>query len=255
MRRILPSAVDLKEQVTTYVEDAAKLARDRLSEAAASRAFEEIYEISLATSTVLGGLSNPRLRPVLGPAKSLVLRTPLLVGIGQLTVAEAELRRFVELVLWTIYFSDHAVEWLAFETAPGDGFSQDQRKPIAYAAHRQLRFYLDYVLELMGDEPSGLGLRVGKDLEQGLRKLNAAVHAGRLARGAARTPPYDDLSEPTLRAFSKTQRSTFASCIVLLAAYRRQGFDRLNALSRAYFDWLVGPKLRREVRSGPFGLT
>jgi hypothetical protein len=255
VRRILPRAADLKKQVADYIADSEKLARGSLTKAASSRAFEEIYEISLATSTVLAGLVGSRLRPVLGPARSLVLRAPLLVGIGQGAVAEAELRRFVELILWTIYFSDHPVEWRLFENATGDGFAQDQRSPISYAAHRQLRFYLDYVIELMSSEPSGLATQAGKDLEQALRKLNAAVHAGQLARGAVKAPPYDDLSETKLRSFAKLQRSTFAGCVLLLAAYRRDRFDKLNAGARAYFDWLIGTKLRKEVRGGPFGLS
>lgn len=254
MKKFLPSGALLQKQVANYTADSGKMARGSLSKAASSRAFEEIYEISLATSTVFGGLGGRTVKPSLAPAQSLVLRTPLLVGFGQLTVAQAELRRFVELVLWSVYFTDHPVEWRDFETGAGTGFSQDQRKPISYAAHRPLSFYLEYALELMDGEPSGLAVKAGRDLEQVLRKLNAAVHAGQLARGAIRMPPYDELSEPTLRAFAKTQRSTFAGCVLLLAAYRRRKFDSLNAVRRAHFDWLVGAKLRREVRGGPFGL-
>lgn len=253
MSTILPRPADLRRQIASYVADSAKLARSRLSQAASSQGLERIFEISLGASAVLSGLTGRDLHPPLAPARSLVLRTPLLVGIGQLSVAEAELRRFVELVLWIIYFSDHEVEWRNFMSAPG-GFSQDQRQPISYAAHRQLRFYVDYSTELMRDEPSGLAVKACKSVEQVLRQLNAAVHAGGLARGAVKMPPYDELSEKRLRTFARTQRSVFAPCIVLLAAYRRRSFDKLNAVRRAYFDWLVGPTLRKEIRSGPFGL-
>jgi hypothetical protein len=255
VRGILPSAAVLKEQVGVYAADSGKAALQCLSKATSSAAFQDVYEISLAAFTALGGLADRNLRPSLAPARSLVLRTPLLVGIGQQTVAEAELRRFVELLLWTIYFTDHPVEWRDFLRAVGTGFSQDLRKPISYSAHRQLRFYLDYALELMSSEPSGLAAKAGRDLDQTLRRLNAASHAGQLARGSVRTAPHDDLSEPTLREFARIQRSTFASCTILLAAYRRRKFDRLNAISRAYFDWLIGSRLKKEVRGGPFGLA
>lgn len=83
---------------------------------------------------------------------------------------------------------------------------------------------------------------------------NAAVHAGEMARGVGKLPPHDDMSEQSLRSFAKIHRLTFSSCGLLLAAYRRPNFDQLNAISRASFDWLIGPALRREVRKGPFGL-
>ena len=65
----------------------------------ACAAFREIFEISLASYTVLGSLTNKNLRPRVNPARSVVLRIPLLVAIGQSSVAETELRRFVELIL------------------------------------------------------------------------------------------------------------------------------------------------------------
>jgi hypothetical protein len=190
----------------------------------------------------------------LNPARSLSVRVPLLIGIGQSSVAETELRRFAELIFWTVFFSDHPVEWQNFSAKTGAGFSQDSRKPISYAAHRPLAFYLEYAVELMNPEPSGLGVKAVKGVEQAVKKLNAAVHAGHLARAQGKIPPHDDVSEKALQSFAKIQRLTFSNCILLFAAYRRSKFDRLNAVSRAYFDWLIGPKYKREIRKGPFGL-
>jgi hypothetical protein len=89
-------------------------------------------------------------------------------------------------------------------------------------------------------------------VKQAVKKLNAAVHAGRLARQVGKVPSHDDMSEAAIQSFAKIQRQTFSSCCLLLAAYRRPRFDSLNAVSRAYFDWLLGAKLRRELRKGPF---
>ncbi len=106
----------------------------------------------------------------------------------------------------------------------------------------------------MESEPSGLGVAAVENIKQAVR-TNAAVHAGELARTVGDVPRHDDMTEDAMRNFSKIQRSTFANCVLLLAAYQRSKFDRLNAVSRAHFDWLIGARLRREVRKGPFGLS
>jgi hypothetical protein len=251
---ILPSSAQRRKLVDEYCADGHELVKRCLATSSSSAAFQEIYQLSLAAHTVLGNLSNHKLRPRVNPARSVVLRVPLLAGIGQASVAETELRRFVELILWALYFTDHSVEWNKFNQKTTSGFAQDARKPISYAAHRELGFYLEYAYELMENEPSGLGMKAVDEIKQSVRKLNAAVHAGRLARELGKILPHDQVTEPTFRNFCTIQRQTFASCCLLLAAYQRKSFDTLSASSRAHFDWLVGAKLRREVRKGPFGL-
>lgn len=255
MSSLLPTSAKIRQLVADYTADSRKIVEKCMTAADFCAAFQEVYELSLATYTVLGSLSTLSLRPRLHPARNVVVRIPLLVGVGQSSVAEAELRRFVELILWALYFTDHPIEWKNFNDKTSGGFAQDARKPISYAAHREASFYLEYALELMDSEPSGLGVKAVENVKQAVKKLNAAVHAGRLARQVGKVPPHDDMSEAALQSFAKIQRQTFSSCCLLLAAYRRPRFDSLNAVSRAYFDWLLGAKLRREVRKGPFGLT
>lgn len=255
MASILPTPAQTRQLIANYLADGKSTTLKCLAVANSSPSFREIYRISLATHTVLGNLSSQSMRPSLNPARNVSVRIPSLVSVGQPVVAQAELRRFVELIFWAVYFTDHSVEWQTFIKKTAAGFSRDQRKPIAYAANRELAFYLDYALELMEREPSGLGVEAVQGAKEAVRTLNAAVHAGQLAAASGRLPPHDDVSEPALRRFARIQRSTFSSCTLLLAAYRRSKFDRLNAVSRAHFDWLVGSRLRREVRRGPFGLA
>lgn len=219
-----------------------------------SPAFREIYLVSLAAYTVFGGLSGPNLRPSLSAARGIAVRIPFLVSVGQSSAAETELRRFVELVFWAIYFTDHAVEWRSFAEGAGKGYSKELRRPISYAARRELAFYMDYALELMEAEPSGLGIKAIENAKQAVKSLNAAIHAGKLAQSGNLRPPHDDISEGALRRFAKTHRLTFSSCSLVLAAYRRARFDSLDAVSRSHFDWLLGSTLRKNVRRGPFGL-
>jgi len=216
--------------------------------------FGEVYHASLSTDTVLAAVRNAHLRPRLAGARLVALRVPLLVGIGQGSVAVVELRRFVELVCWSVYFTDHPVEWRSFETDSAAGFSQDVRKPISYAAHRELSYYVEYARELMSREASGLGIRAVEGIKQASHELNAAVHAGHAVHTTTGTPPHEDVSDAALRRFSRVQRQVFSNCCLLLAAYRRPQFERLNAAARAHFDWLVGSTLRKKVRQGGFGL-
>lgn len=254
MSAITPDSAEIRQQTDKYLSDALTLIQSSLTTVKTSTAFSEIFHISLSTDVVLAALDTPKLRPRLVSARSIALRLPLLITAGQASVAIVELRRFVELLVWTIYFTDHPVEWNEFKTSTGGAFEADSKKPIAYAAHRGLSHYVGYVRELMSGEPSGLALRSIDALQEASHKLNAAVHAGGLATANKRTPPSDDVSEESLRKAAKLQRSVFGSCCLLLAAYRTPRFDMLNATGRAHFDWLVGATIRKQVRSGPFGL-
>lgn len=249
-----PKAAELAEQINAYVGSAESFVKASLAAAQGSTAFADVYHISLSTDAVLRGLTNARLQPRLVASRSIVLRIPFLVGMGQQSVATVELRRFVELVCWAIYFSDHRVEWQCFQQEPGAGFSQEGRKPISYAAHRELNYYVEYARELMQAEESGLAVEAVDGIKQASHQLNASVHAGHLAHATLMEAPHEPISDAALRKFSAIQRRVFANCCLLLSAYCRPQFDKLNAAGRAHFDWLVGAKIRRKVRQGPFGL-
>jgi len=249
-----PKAAQLAEQIDAYVTGAQSIVKASLAAAHGSAAFADVYHISLSTDAILRGLTNVKLQPRLVASRSIVLRIPFLVGMGQQSVAMVELRRFVELVCWTVYFSDHPVEWRCFQQATGAGFSQEARKPISYSAHRELGYYVEYARELMQPEESGLAVEAVDGIKQVSHQLNASVHAGQLAHATVMKAPHDPISEEGLRKFSAVQRQAFSNCCLLLSAYCRPQFDKLNAASRAHFDWLVGTKIRKKVRQGPFGL-
>ncbi|MGA2102679.1 MAG: hypothetical protein ABSG34_16345, partial [Candidatus Sulfotelmatobacter sp.] len=213
---MLPSAAAVGAQVAAYLTDVEKHTLACVKEVAKRSAFGQIYQTALAAHAVLGNISTSALTPRLSPARSIAVRIPLLVSVGQSSVATGELRRFVELILWTIYFTDHPVEWRKFLENKTKGFSQDQRKPIAHAAHRQLNSYLEYAEELMAEDPSGLGSESVKGIRQAVWELNAAIHAGRIARESRSIPPHDDISDKALRTFLKIERATFSNCCVLL---------------------------------------
>lgn len=251
---LTPRSTELQQQIEQYIDGALSVVKDSFSAARGSAAFADIYHLSLSADTLLRSLSRAKLRPKLAAARSIVLRLPFLVGMGQQSIATVELRRFVELICWTVYFSDHPIEWRSFEENPG-GFAQDTRSPISYCAHRELAYYLEYARELMSAEPSKLGVQAVDGIKQVSHDLNASVHAGQVAHATRVTTPHEDIPEPVLRRFGSVQRRVFTNCCLLLTAYCKSQFDQLNAVSRAHFDWLVGSTVRKQVRRGPFGLT
>jgi hypothetical protein len=91
-------------------------------------------------------------------------------------------------------------------------------------------------------------------LRQAGHELNAAVHPGRLARAKGRSAPFEKPEVAILQDLGRLQRTVLSNSCLLFAAFRRSHFDKLTAAVRAQFDWLIGKKLRKVVRSGFFGL-
>ena len=250
----MSSLIGIQSLVSKYLDDSKSIVDECVACAGISSDFSEIYRISLSADSVLAGLSSNVLKPSLNSARGIVLRVPMLSAIGQTSVAKAELRRFLELFFRTIYFTDHAVEWKEFQKQSGTGFARDQHKPISFSAHRELGYYFDYAKELMEGEPSGLGVDSLDRLREINHRLNAVVHPGHLAITKGKAAPFEIPNSKLLREFSKLDRAVFSNSCIILAAYRRTRFDVLNASSKAQFDWLVGAKTRKMIRSGPFGL-
>jgi len=146
----------------------------------------------------------------------------MLSAIGQGSIAHAEFRRFLELLFWTIYFTDHSAEWAEFQKAKNGGFSRDQHKPISFAANRELGYYVDYTAELMENDPSGLGSQSVAALRTVIHELNSNVHAGQIAKEQRKLVPYENPDSVYLSKFVRLQRSVFSSSCIVLAAYKRQ---------------------------------
>ena len=174
--------------------------------------------------------------------------------MGQISIAMVELRRFIELCYWSIYFTDHAVEWSHFASDPKQGFQNNLDNPISYCAHRGMHFYSNYAKERMKGEPSGIGLKAIISLRDITGELNEKVHPGSIASAGKKLPPIDDISEAALKSFGKIQKKVFLNVAILMAAFNRNQFNKLPPMHRAYFDWLVGATLRKAIRAGSFGL-
>jgi len=254
MKSLILAKADLTAEVEKYILDATTILERSFTFHQKSEEFRELYRTCLAVSGVLSEMNSARLKPGIKPLRSIALRIPLLAAAGQSSTIKVELRQFIELTLWTIYFTDHPVEWQNFVGRRGIGFSRDTRKPISFAAHRELTAYTDYALEYMEVEPSGVAVRAIKKIEQDKRELNSAVHAGHIARSPLLNVPVDRFDPREGKRLTGLVKRIFGHSVILLAAFDKRKFDRLPAGARAYFDWLIEPSFQKQIRSGPFGV-
>jgi len=250
----LPHTNQIRQMCEDYIDDAKDIISKSLNDLKQSKEYQFIFRVSLAADAVLSELSKTNLKPRLSAARSIVLRIPLLVGLKQISVATIELRRFCELVFWSVYFTDHPVEWASFQRSPSSGFVRDINKPISYGAHREITFYSNYARELMALESSGISVESVDSLRQMQEELSAVVHPGRIAGAKSKVPPFDEVSPDALKKFGLLQRQVLSHCCILLASFKRRRFDRLQPMQRAHFDWIVGSATEKRIRQASFGL-
>ena len=206
--------------------------------------FRRIYQISLAADAVLSKLLRFSKRPPSNAARSIVKTVPLLVCARQLGPARIELRRFMELVAWDVYFEDHPVEWERFKTNPSHGFTRDEKDPIEYCAHRELDYYLNYAKSRVQSEPSKLAGQSVDELRKLKGRLNEAVHPGALTNLSGQMVSLDSIDDQSLKDLSELQRDTFKNACILLAATASRGIfcapgitNCARLISRGHAGW------------------
>lgn len=250
----LPHSKQVQEMAETFLADFRREIQAAEALLKSSAEFRHIFRTSLAADAVLSKTLTPRNGPPAAPARSIVIRVPALVCARQLGACRVELRRLIELVIWHVYFEDHTVEWNRFKGEPKRGFVREMDDPIDFCAHRELTFYLNYAKSRMAEEPSKVAARAVDQLRNDQSLLNADVHPAGLVGSAMKMSPLDAVGEDALKSLNEIQRSVFSSACILLAARHTSRFNNLPAMHRAHFDWLVGAKISKEIRSGPFGL-
>jgi len=250
----LPHTSEVQAMTVKYLDDALAIISTQFGRLEKLSEFRGIYRICLAADAALSKLQSKRMRPSLKAARSIVRRIPLIVAVRQLAVGRIELRRFIELLFWTTYFTDHPIEWANFESNPKGGYGKSIDNPISFCARRESAFYANYAKERMKGEPSGLGADAVDWLRRALRELNSIVHPGGIATSKLRIPPFEGVGKDALVEFSKSLRGVLGQGCTLAAAINRRGFDRLPPMHRAHLDWLIGTENSKKLRKGAFGL-
>jgi hypothetical protein len=250
----LPHNAQIRADVVEYLAEVRDLVRDLTVDCETTSEYRNIYKNCLAADSVLQKLASSRAVPKLTVARGLIQRVPLLIASGQLPASCNELRRFMEIVLWCIYFTDHRIEWTAFARNPSRGFEKDLTTPITFCAFRERTFYSNYAQELFATEESGTALEAAREISRVYGQLNAKVHAAHVATMTRKKPAWDATNRHELSEFAITLNDVAANSCIMLSAFFKSRFDKLPPVHRAWFDWLVGSSRAKLIRAANFGI-
>lgn len=254
MTTALPHSSIVAKHLSEFLDDLDEEVRKSIACLRNSANYRGVFKNSLAAYVILKVLGRREL-PLLKGATGITRRLPLLVACRQVSLAYVELRRFVELATWYPYFREHPVEWQELQENPERGFTRDADKPIVYCAHREISWYIAYARERFSEEPSGLAKEAIDALFKAHRNLSAHVHAvANTMPGGFLKDPFDSVAPNEIRNFQKIQRRVLSAGCILIAAAKPEKISKLEAVDRAWFDWLVGRASARKIRSEPFGL-
>jgi len=191
---------------------------------------------------------------LLGAAAGAAKRAVLLVCIRQYSLVNVELRRFIECILWYTYFADHPVEWEVFRANPAGSWEKKTQKPIETAASAPINYYLRYLEERMGSEPSGLAKAAVGVFRTEYGKVSRYIHGATPAMDGSLALAHDR-EDPRQHFELKTRcYKIFKSGCILVAALKVKLLEELSATDRRYFDRLVSPSTARKIREQPFGI-
>lgn len=249
-----PHSAAIQSDLETFLSESSSSIAHFELELRTSAAFKSIFKATLAVDCVLAKMSSSKMNPRLTVARAAIRRIPTLLSVGQVVPVYGELRRFLELVGWTIYFSSHEVEWQTFEREPTASRTNDLSKPIAYCAFRDRLFFSNYAIELLEQEPSGIAQERAQELSRHFLALNPYVHATSLATAVSLRPSVDSIEEDSLRSLSTLHKKIASDSLIVLAAVFADRFSKLPPMHRGWFDWLIGSGKSKRIRSGPFGL-
>lgn len=254
MTTALPHSNIIHGQLTDYLHDIETQLSGCSTRCRDSNEFRGLFKNSLAAYTVLSRLARRERVPLLKAASEIVRRLPLLVALQQLTPAYVELRRFLELIAWYAYFREHLVEWATFREDPGRGYVNDRDSPIAACAHREFRWFVCYAKERYRQGKSDQTINALDEFTKQHGKLSAFVHAATAVSNRSSVQPFERVDPASLRAYQRAQKSTLSSGCIVAASARPGGLARLNAVERAWFNWLVGAPRARSIAATSLGL-
>jgi|GEM_PF-6311859 len=248
----LPHSSQLNAALQKLIADASQAKGAGVVSFSSSPRLKHLYRLCNATDAILDELDESRMRPSLQAARTIVLNQPILLLYSFVEEALVDLRRFVELAMWNIYFTDHPVEWREF--LESSGFSRDIEQPISFCAHRELGFYLSYAKELMRREPSGLAVLSLDAIQNSVRKLNKHAHAAMLALSTRRAAVLKERSDTDAKQLCEFASEVLGHVSIVLCAAHQKRFNRFGPAQRAYFDFLAGPSISKKIRGGQFGI-
>lgn len=251
MSGVVPHSAVVATQYEEFLDESLKLSSRALTAAKKSPHLRGSYKSSVAAFCILNAFSKREL-PLLKAAAETVRRVPFLLALQQRSLLRVELRRFIELVTWYPYFSEHPIEWSDFVSSPDEGFARSLENPIAYCAHRERAFYSNYIKERYGRDRSGLVCSANADLSKAYTALSFHVHATSALRPSGFSGVLEGQDTVEESAAQKLLREILSSGCIVAAAVKPSKVSTLSAVERGWFDWLVGNGRSMKIRAGDF---
>jgi len=252
MAKGIPHSALVQANLTSYLDDARKGTNKVSKKLSSQSEFVGIFRNSIAAYSVLTKFSRGSRVNLLNTAASTVRRCPLLIAFGQISLARMEVRRFVESASRFPYFLEHPVEWNRVLSDPEVGTARDDNDPIGWCAARDQRWYVNYIKMRFTDK-SGL-IKTSIDAYLRLYKeLSTDIHVTKDASQHLQIADAIDVPKPNeLKEFRESQRAAYkAGLITALAATPKQ-LNKLTAIERSWFDWLLGAADSKAVSGGAF---
>lgn len=242
-----------KSEYEDFVENQKLAIASFLDNAKINAEFKSIYNKGMATFRILNAWA-PDNEELLGSAAGAAKRAIALVCIRQYSLVSVELRRFIECILWYVYFADHPVEWEMFKGNPGRSWKKKIEKPIETAANAPTNYYLRYSEERMVGEPTGLATAAVGVFRNEYDILSIYIHGATPAIDGSLALTYDREDPKQHEELKKRCYKIFKSGCIIIAALKITLLENLNTTDRNYFDKLVSPSTARKIREQPFGL-
>lgn len=251
----LPDARTLSAQYSDFVEDLRTTLASFLDAGRSDADIKAIFRSATAAHTVFSAFGDGGQNLLL--AAGGIARRCAVLAIGrQLSLARVELRRMIECVVWYVYFLDHPVEWVEFSARPGRGWGDRPQAPIAAAASAATGTFFAYAKERLQGDPSTLGKAAVDRLHVQFGNLSAEVHAamGAVHPSGSLALAFDRYDRSRIAKLRREIQQVFSASVIVCAAVDRRLLAKLDAVGRAWFDWLVSAPPAKIIRGRPFGV-
>ena len=252
MEKGIPHSALVQANLMSYLDDARKGTNKVSRKLSSQSEFVGVFRNSIAAYSVLTKFSRGSRVSLLNTAASTVRRCPLLVAFGQISLARMEVRRFVESVSRFPYFLEHPVEWNRVLSDPEVGTARDDSDPIGWCAARDQRWYVNYIKVRFPDK-SGL-IKASIDAYLRLYKeMSTDIHVTKDASQNLQIADAIEIPKPTeLKEFRESQRAAYKAGLITALAANPKQLNKLTAIERSWFDWLLGAIDSKSVSGGTF---
>ena len=252
MAKGIPHSAEVHANLKSYLSDADNISTALLTKISTDAEYVGIFKNSIAAYSVLVKLSRRNRVNLLNTAASIVRRCPFLIAFGQLSLARIELRRFLESVSRYPYFSEHPIEWNRVLSDSELGTVKDDSDPIAWCAARDQRWYVNYIKVRFPDKSELIKSSI-EVYSRLYKEMSSHVHVTK--ETATRLRISEVIETPTsaeLKQFRESQRAMYKAGLITALAVKPAALNKLPAVERAWFDWLLGVGDSKLVAGGLF---